>query len=140
MPVLIEAKHANIARLKQVCEVWREGEKLDVMLSSVVENLGCEVIFTAIHDDKSLLSWIRRLSEPLKVLNLLKSDYIISITRRCGRESCVLREVICDLFDQNDDTGKDDKWIYDPPAADIASTTVTKTVSCASVKMGCSTS
>jgi hypothetical protein len=42
MPVLVEAKYAHITGLKQVCEVWREGKKLDVVLSGVVENLGCE--------------------------------------------------------------------------------------------------
>jgi hypothetical protein len=40
--VLVEVKYAHISGLKQVCEVWREGKKLDVMLSGVVENLGCE--------------------------------------------------------------------------------------------------
>jgi hypothetical protein len=42
MPVLVVAKHAHITGLKQVCEVWREGKKLDVLLRGVVENLGCE--------------------------------------------------------------------------------------------------
>lgn len=57
---IVSIKYAHIKRLKEMCKIRRQREKLDVVLTAKIKDFMRKVAFTAIHKKQPLLTWIIR--------------------------------------------------------------------------------